>query len=182
MIGTELSRGTNKTQAAVFDADRLHAQLEHKLAGALHELAVALDTGKMDGRLTGFHPWTPTIDRQANQIHFTVKLHLSAPIRRYLDDPPQHTPAQLAACGNQQSGVLLPKVCEVCDRWSAALTEHERRLDMQNAKEQTPAAATPQPTQQQDGSGPSCASCGSIAVRAGSCYCCPTCGSTTGCS
>lgn len=33
-----------------------------------------------------------------------------------------------------------------------------------------------------DGSGPSCPNCGNIAIRAGSCYCCPTCGSTTGCS
>lgn len=34
----------------------------------------------------------------------------------------------------------------------------------------------------QDGSGPSCATCGSITQRAGSCYCCMTCGNTTGCS
>lgn len=33
-----------------------------------------------------------------------------------------------------------------------------------------------------EGWNPTCATCGDITRRAGSCYCCPTCGSTSGCS
>lgn len=34
----------------------------------------------------------------------------------------------------------------------------------------------------QPGEGPPCMTCGGITMRAGSCYCCTSCGTTTGCS
>lgn len=40
----------------------------------------------------------------------------------------------------------------------------------------------PEMTEEIDASGPPCVVCGSITIRNGTCYYCPTCGSTTGCS
>lgn len=44
------------------------------------------------------------------------------------------------------------------------------------------AAAARTPVIGETSDAPACAVCGTITVRAGSCYCCPACGATTGCS
>lgn len=45
----------------------------------------------------------------------------------------------------------------------------------------TPDSNTIQPAKV-EGWGPTCATCGDLMRRAGSCYCCNTCGNTSGCS
>jgi len=42
-------------------------------------------------------------------------------------------------------------------------------------------AGDPEPATSTDHSGPPCKACGSLTIRAGSCWCCNNCGSTTGC-
>lgn len=83
--------------------------------------------------------------------------------------------------GHQQTDGVLSRVqasAEDAPAMVAKVLEQATAAD----KIAAPATATPEPQSMAQAWNPTCATCGDITRRAGSCYCCPSCGSTSGCS
>jgi hypothetical protein len=70
--------------SAVFDPDRLQVEMERDLPKALRDLADAIESDQIDGKLMGFIPYGFNADRRDSRAHVMVKLHLAAEIRQQL--------------------------------------------------------------------------------------------------
>ncbi len=67
-------------------------------------------------------------------------------------------------------------------RWIEHFIVNKGKVDENTVPEATPFIAISNKPIEKDSDGPPCSNCGNMTKRAGSCYCCTSCGTTTGCS
>lgn len=65
---------------AYFDGENLELQLVKDLPGALRELAAAMESGAIEGRMSALQPVAGLDDR----VHLLLTLRLAVPVRRAL--------------------------------------------------------------------------------------------------
>jgi ribonucleoside-diphosphate reductase alpha chain len=95
-----------------------------------------------------------------------------------IDDMPE---AQVSLLGNPEDAVIEEAVqaAQVVEETPAAPAPKPVAMAVETPKAVT---STPAPAARKDDTAPFCYNCGNQTQRAGSCYVCTACGSTTGCS
>ena len=130
------------------------------------------------------------IFRRLGKTYLSFDEQLEVGLANIDDIPPGQTSllAPAEAEGQEASKEQMEQAIEAVAEAEAAITEAVTTIAASTAptpqitaQAETPASA-PKPLPVQDPSAPICDNCGNQTVRAGSCYVCTSCGSTTGCS